>query len=159
MRRTDREVKEISDILRIVDKARILHLGLFDGEYPYIVPLHFGYEYKEGKLIFYLHGAKEGRKLDLIRSNRNVCVELECDIELISGENIPCRYGSTFASLIGRGQAEVLPDGKEKIAGLKLLMKQQTGRDFVIDENMAKTVEVIKVTVNSFIAKANPVKK
>lgn len=155
MRRKDREVTDINEILKIVDKAKILQLGLFDDEYPYIVPLHYGYEYKDGNLIFYMHCAKEGHKLDLIRNNHNVCVELECDVELISGEDIPCKYGSTFASVIGKGHAEILEDEQEKITGLKLLMKNQTGRDFEIDERMANTVGVIKVTVHSFTAKAN----
>jgi len=155
MRRKDREVTDINEILKIVDKAKILHLGLFDDEYPYIVPLHYGYEYKDGNLIFYMHCAKEGHKLDLIRNNHNVCVELECDVELISGEDIPCKYGSTFASVIGKGHSEILEDEQEKITGLKLLMKNQTGRDFEIDERMANTVGVIKVTVHSFTAKAN----
>lgn len=155
MRRKDREVTDINEILKIVDKAKILHLGLFDDEYPYIVPLHYGYEYKDGNLIFYMHCAKEGHKLDLIRNNHNVCVELECDVELISGEDIPCKYGSTFASVIGKGHAEILEDEQEKIIGLKLLMKNQTGRDFEIDERMANIVGVIKVTVHSFTAKAN----
>ena len=57
MRRKDREVTDINEILKIVDKAKILHLCLFDGEYPYIVPLHYGYEYKNGNLIFYMHCA------------------------------------------------------------------------------------------------------
>lgn len=90
-----------------------------------------------------------------VGNNHNVCVELECDVELISGEDIPCKYGSTFASVIGKGHAEILEDEQEKITGLKLLMKNQTGRDFEIDERMANTVGVIKVTVHSFTAKAN----
>ena len=94
--------------------------------------------------------------MDLIRKNKNVCVELECDIELVSGDDIPCEYGSTFASVIGRGYAEILGDEQEKIAGLKLLMMNQTGREFEIDERMAKTVEVLKVTIHSFTAKSRP---
>jgi len=153
MRRTDREVTDINDILKIVDKAKILHLGLFDNGYPYIVPLHYGYEYKDGNLVFYIHAAKEGYKLDLIRKNPNVCIELECDVKLIPGGDIPCKYSSAFASVIGRGYAEILKDEQEKTAGLKLLMKNQTGREFEINERMAGTVEVLKVNVLSFTAK------
>ena len=159
MRRADREVKDINEILRIVDKAKILHLGLFDADFPYIVPMHYGYEYKDGNLIFYMHGAKEGHKLDLIRNNPNVCIELECDIELVSGDDMPCKYGSTFASVIGRGYAEILRDIEEKIAGLQLLMMNQTGREFEIDERMVNTVEVIKVTVHSFTAKSRKMER
>ena len=164
MRRKDREVTDINEIINIVDKAKILHLGLFDGNYPYIVPLHYGYEFADKgltdkkltdkELIFYMHGANEGHKTDLIKNNPSVCVELECNVEQVSGEDIPCRYGSTFASVIGRGKAEIVDDEQEKIRGLNLLMENQTGRKFNIDGNMAASVTVIKVTVSEFTAKA-----
>lgn len=156
MRRKDREITRIEDILSIVDRAKVLRLGLFDDNFPYIVPLHFGYEYAEGKLIFYMHSAKEGHKLDLIRRNQNVCIELDCDTELISGGDIPCSYSSSFASLIGRGLAEILDDEQEKVRGLYLLMKNQTGREFEITPQMASAVAVIKVVVCDFSAKSKP---
>ena len=156
MRRKDREITRIEDILSIVDRAKVLRLGLFDDNFPYIVPLHFGYEYAEGKLIFYMHSAKEGHKLDLIRRNQNVCIELDCDTELISGGDIPCSYSSSFASLIGRGLAEIVDDEQEKVRGLYLLMKNQTGREFEITTQMASAVAVIKVAVCDFSAKSKP---
>ncbi len=156
MRRKDREVTEIAEILRIVDSAKILHLSLFDGEYPYIVPLHYGYEYSDNTLTFYMHGAKEGRKLDLIRSNPHVCIELECDVELVSGGENPCKYGSAYASVIGRGIAEIVEDDQEKVKGLELLMKNQTGRTFRIDSRMAASVAVLKVSLSGFTAKSRP---
>ncbi len=156
MRRKDREITRIEDILSIVDRAKVLRLGLFDDNFPYIVPLHFGYEYAEGKLIFYMHSAKEGHKLDLIRRNQNVCIELDCDTELISGGDIPCSYSSSFASLIGRGLAEIVADEQEKVRGLYLLMKNQTGREFEITTQMASAVAVIKVVVCDFSAKSKP---
>ncbi|MBR0352630.1 MAG: pyridoxamine 5'-phosphate oxidase family protein [Oscillospiraceae bacterium] len=156
MRRKDREVTDLREILRIINKAKILHLGLFDGDHPYVVPLHFGYEYANGSLVFYMHSAREGHKLDLIRACPAVCVELECDIELIPGGDVPCRYGSSFASVIGRGRAEILADSQEKSRALALLMKNQTGREFDIDASMASAVEVIKVTVPDFTAKSRP---
>ena len=154
MRRKDREVTNIDEIKQIIERAKILHLGLFDSEYPYIVPLHYGYEFTEEKLVFYLHSAKEGHKLDLIRVNPNVCIEMECDVNLVSGGEVPCKYGATFSSVIGRGRAEVLDDVQEKIKGLALLMKNQTGQEFTINEQMASAVEVIKVVVDEFTAKA-----
>ena len=154
MRRRDREIVNIDDILSIVEKAKILHLGLFDDGYPYVVPLHYGYEYENDNLIFFLHCALEGHKLDLIKSNPNVCVELECDVELISGGDIPCKYGSAYASVIGFGHAEIINDEKDKIKGLILLMKNQTGKSFEINEKMVSAVSVIKVVVSAFTAKA-----
>lgn len=153
MRRKDREITDINEILELVAKTDVLHLGLFDGEYPYVVPLHYGYEYADGTLTFYMHGAREGHKLDLINANPNVCVELENDVELIPGD-VACAYGSSFASVIGRGTASIVTDEEEKIKGLKLLMENQTGRAFEIDAGMAAAVAVIKVTTDNFTAKA-----
>lgn len=154
MRRKDREVTNIIEILQIIEKAKVLHLALFDADYPYIVPLHYGYEYTEGILIFYMHCAKEGHKLDLIRSKPNVCIEVESDVELVSGGDVACKYGASFASVIGRGRAELTEDVQEKIRGLSLFMKNQTGREFNINEEMASTVEVIKVVISEFTAKS-----
>lgn len=154
MRRSDREVTDINSILEIVGRAKILHLGLFDGEFPYIVPMHFGYEFNDGRFVFFLHSAKEGHKLDLIKDNPNVCIEMECDVNLISGGEVPCKYGSEYASVIGRGHAELVEDEEEKIKGLKLLMENQTGRCFEIDGKMAESVEVIKVVISDLSAKA-----
>ena len=156
MRRRDREVTDMFEILGIVDRAKILRLGLFDGEYPYVIPMHFGYEYTDGRLLFYLHSAREGHKLDLIGANPNVCVELDCDAELVSGGDVACKYGSSFASVIGRGQAQILDDVEEKMKGLALLMKNQTGRDFAFSPEMTTAVAVIKVVVPEFSAKRRP---
>ncbi len=154
MRRKDREITDINEILELVAKTDVLHLGLFDGDYPYVVPLHYGYESADGKLTFYMHGAREGHKLDLINANPNVCVELENDVELISGGDVACAYGSSYSSVIGRGTASVVTDDEEKIKGLKLLMENQTGHAFEIDARMAAAVAVIKVELDSFTAKA-----
>lgn len=153
MRRKDREVTDREEILKIIEKAKILHLGLMDEEYPYVVPLHYGYEWKDGIWTFYMHGAKEGHKLDLIGKGTKACVELETDVESVSGGEIPCMYGSAFASVIGRGEATLVDDVKEKIKAIKLLMQNQTGRSFEIDEKMADTVAIMKVTVTNLTAK------
>ena len=157
MRRKDREVTDIQEILYIVDETKILHLGLMDEGYPYIVPMHYGYEFADGTFAFYLHSAKEGHKLDLIRNDPHVCVELETNVELVSGGEIPCMYGAAFASVIGKGTAELVEEESEKIKALKLLMKNQTGRAFEITEKMAESVEVIRVMVKEFTAKRRAV--
>ena len=106
-----------------------------------------------------MHCAKKGYKLDLIKKNPNACVELECDIEPISGGDEPCMYSSSYASIIGKGKAETVADENEKIKGLRLLMQNQTGRDFEINAQMAASVEIIKVAIHKFTAKAKKMPK
>ncbi|MBP3885470.1 MAG: pyridoxamine 5'-phosphate oxidase family protein [Olsenella sp.] len=147
MRRADREIKDLSEIKRIIGVAKIVHLGLVDGGRPYVVPLHYGFNLSEEALTLYMHGAKEGRKLDAIRANGAAFVELECDVDLVSGGDVPCRYGSYYASVMGEGEAIVVSDEREKIRGIELLMRNQTQRDFEVTPAMASAVTVIKVVV------------
>ena len=83
MRRKDREVTDIRQIESIIEKAKVVHIGMIDGGAPYVVPMQYGYVFTDGALTLYLHGAKEGRKIDCIKKNPNVCIELETDIALI----------------------------------------------------------------------------
>ena len=159
MRRKDRAVTDSNRIREILDTAKILHLGIHDDPYPYVVPLHYGYEFADGQMVLYMHGAKEGHKLELIRQNPHVCVQIDCGMELIYGGDVACRYGASYASVIGRGKAELLEDPKSKAAALNVLMRHQTGRDFDIQEKVTAAVSVIRVTVSEYSAKerANPV--
>ena len=45
MTRREREVTDINDILQIINETKILHLGLSDEGWPYVVPMNYGYEY------------------------------------------------------------------------------------------------------------------
>ena len=152
MRRKDREITDIHKIEKILSSAKYLHLGVLDDEYPYVVPLHYGYQINGGKLTFYVHSAKVGHKLDCIRKNNSVFVEIDYGEKLIEAD-VPCKYGASFASVFGRGKGELVENEQEKIKGLKLLMQNQTQRAFEINEEMAATVAVIKVTVDKFTAK------
>ena len=89
MRRADRQVTDPQEINQIIKTAKVLHLGLFDGNFPYVVPLHYGYEQENGVFVFFLHSAKDGHKLEQIQKNPHVCVELECEVSPIPGGDIP----------------------------------------------------------------------
>lgn len=155
MTRRERQIFDIDKIIEILDKSKVLHLGMVDGDEPYVVPMNYGYEFNDDKLIVYLHGARRGRKIDLMRTNPKVFFELECDITPFEGE-IACKYGITYASVMGRGVAEILEDPQEKCHGLNVLMKTQTGKDFTFEEKMVSVVSVIKITVSEYTAKHRP---
>lgn len=154
MRRVDREVTDRLQIKSIIEQAKIVHIGMIDESRPYVVPMQYGFEFIDGKLTLYVHCAKEGRKLDIIKKNPSVFIELETDAEIISGGEVPCKYSSKYSSVMGDGTAIIVEDVKEKIFGLRLLMKNQTGRDFEISENMTKSVAVLRIDVPHITAKS-----
>ena len=155
MTRREKEVTDINEIVKILDKSKVLHLGMVDGDEPYVVPMNYGYTLDEGKLTVYLHGAKRGRKLDVMRANPKVFFELECDIVPFEGE-IACKYGITYASVMGRGTATIVEDIEEKKHALSVLMKTQTEKDFEFEDKMAAVVSVIRIDVSEFTAKHRP---
>ena len=157
MRRKDREITDETAIRAILDKAQVLHLAMIDGDRPYVVPLHYGYTLENGVLTLYLHSAKEGRKLDVLQKNARVAFELETDVSLVSGGDLPCKYGAAYASVMGEGRATILTDPVEKTDALTMLMKTQTGRNFYITEAMTDTVAVLRIDVEAFTAKARQI--
>ena len=155
MTRREREVTNINDIINILDTAKVLHLGLVDGDEAYVVPMNYGYTLTDGKLTLWLHGAKRGKKLDLMRANPKVFFEMECGLQPFEGE-IACKYGISYSSIMGRGKAEIIEDIEEKKNALSFLMKTQTGKDFEFEDKMATVVSVIRIDVTEFTAKHRP---
>lgn len=148
----EREVTDLNEILSILDKSMVLHLAMIDGDEPYLVPMNYGYTMEDGKLTLYLHGASKGRKIDALQANPKVFFSMECDVQPFDGP-VACRYGTTYASLMGSGKAEILEDVEEKKAGLSILMKTQTGKDFTFDDRMVSIVSVIRITADYYTAK------
>ncbi|MDE6505744.1 MAG: pyridoxamine 5'-phosphate oxidase family protein, partial [Eubacterium sp.] len=119
MNRKDREVTDFNEIISIIDSCDTLRLGINNGEYPYVVPLSFGYEVQDNKIIFYTHCAKRGLKLDLIAENPMVCVETDA----MNGYVETARGVTTnYRSFIGFGTAEIA-DYDDTVKGLDLLLK------------------------------------
>lgn len=47
MRKREREVTDEAAILEILDKCKVLYLGLSDADQPYVVPMNYGYVMEE----------------------------------------------------------------------------------------------------------------
>lgn len=152
MRRKDREITDMNEIVGIIKKCDVCSLAFFDEEYPYIIPLNFGYHYYDDKIEFYFHSAGVGKKLDLIMVNPMVAFEMNCNHNLITGDKA-CDYTMEFESVCGNGVIEILPD-EEKITALNYLMKQYSNEEsFQYNENLVKRIAVLKLTVHNISGK------
>ena len=155
---TKREFKitDEAQIRGILDTAKVLRLGLAVDNEPHIIPLNYGYTMEEGKLTFYLHSAVKGSKLELMEKNPNVCFELDCDYRPFEGV-LPCQYGLGYSAVSGRGRVTIVEDVQEKMEAMSVLMKTQTGKDFVFNERLVSIVSVIRVDVSEYTAKHRPI--
>ena len=83
MRRKDREITDISEIIDLMKKCDVYRLGLNDNGFPYILPLNFGMEQdEEGKVTLYFHSALEGRKTELLKEGLKASFEMDTKHEI-----------------------------------------------------------------------------
>lgn len=150
--RRELEVTDMNEIRRILDKSKIVHVAMVDEGKPYMVTMNYGYVLENGKLSLYLHGAHKGRKIDVMKANPDVFVEIECDIQPFSGD-VACQYGMAYASIMGEGKATIIEDVEAKMEAMSTLMKSQTGMDFSFNERLVSIVTVIRIDVDEFTAK------
>lgn len=155
MRRNDREITDIEDIKKILDACKVCRVGMADEDGVYIVPMNFGYCYEDDRLVLYFHGAKEGRKIDMMKAAPKVGFEMDCEHQLVEGETA-CQYSYYYASVIGNGKAELVEDTAEKMKALGVIMKHQTGKnfeEFETNPKLEKMVAIMKVTAEKYSCK------
>ena len=155
MTKRERQITDEKQIMDIMDAGKVLHLGLAVDNDPYVVPMNYGYTREEGKLVIYLHSAVQGKKLDMIRSNPKVFFEIDCDRTPFEGE-VPCQYGLSYSSVMGKGVARIVEDVEEKKKAMSILMKTQTGKDFTFEDRLVSIVAVIRIDVAEYTAKHRP---
>ena len=119
MRRHECEVTDATTIERVLGRATVCRVAMVDGQEPYVVPMNCGWN---GHSLF-LHAACEGRKLEILRANPRVCVEIEEDIRIVTGATgEDCT--ATYVTLIGAGTATFVADPQLKARGLNTIIRQ-----------------------------------
>ena len=103
MRKTNQEIRDRQVLQEILQGAVICRIAMMDGDRPYILPVNYGYS--DGCL--FIHSAPEGKKIDLLRKNRQVCFEVEDRPEVIKGERA-CDWTTRYRSVVGYGEVEIL---------------------------------------------------
>lgn len=152
MRRTDREIKDINEIIKVMEKCDTCRLALNGEGYPYILPLNFGMEVINDKITLYFHGATEGRKYELIEKDNRVSFEMDCSHRLVT--DIEKGYCTMeYESVIGKGIIEILSE-EEKQDALSILMKHYHKEDFPFDKSTMPRTTVMKLVVESITGKA-----
>lgn len=118
MRKVEREITDFNQKTELLDRCQTIRLGIFGEQYPYVVPLSFGYEVDGGKVIIYFHCAKEGTKSELLKKRPNVCVEAD----ILHGYTDTGRsVTADYESVMGFGRCEEVTGG-QAVKGLQLLL-------------------------------------
>ena len=130
MRRKDREVTDRAEIMNILFRCDTIRIGIQGDEFPYVVPVSFGMEIVEDKPIIYFHSAKQGLKLDLLKTHPKVCVEGDIFLKVETTEQgITTRY----ESIIGTGACEFLSDMGEIKRALHIINEHYGYSDYPLE--------------------------
>lgn len=148
MRRKEREISDRSDIESIIHRSAVCRLALSVENRPYIVPLCFGYE---GNTL-YFHSAPEGKKLDILRENDDVCFEFDIDVEAVRADDA-CDWGMKYRSIVGFGKASFIEDVESKRNALDIIMKQYSGGSFSYSIKALEKTTLFKVEIENMSGK------
>jgi nitroimidazol reductase NimA-like FMN-containing flavoprotein (pyridoxamine 5'-phosphate oxidase superfamily) len=148
MRRKDKKITNPELIQSIIRKSIVCRLGMVDGNQPYVVPLNFGYENNR----LYFHCAKDGKKVDILKINNDVCFEFDIDQEVVPSDNA-CKFGMKYQSVIGFGKALFVEDDIEKQKALDIIMRQYSDKDYDFTKELVQNILIIKVEIETITGK------
>ena len=154
MRLAKREIQEKKRLMEILEQAKVLRIGTMDQEGIYIVPVNYGYSWEEGEpLRFYIHSAKEGRKVQAFAAREDVGFELDLEQGVIRG-TYTCSYSYAYQSITGTGKIRLLENREEKEHGLSRIMEHMAPGTVIEfgPEALART-NVYRINVAHFTAK------
>ena len=150
MRRKDRQITEQSEILDILLKAEWLTLSMCDDNSPYSVPVNFGYE----NSALYVHCARTGYKIDILKKNPAVCFSAVAMDKVVSSDKGACDYTTIFESVTGFGMAAILTDENDLRDGLTAIMCHYSDDEsWDFDERVLKRTTVIRIDIEEMTGK------
>jgi len=151
MRRSDREITDYDEILELVKRCDVCRVAMFDEQYPYIVPMNFGYKLEDdGAMIIYFHGAKQGKKHDLLSKNNHVGFEMDISKPYEKG-TITMQY----ESLVGFGDMEVIDEESERIDAHLAILRHYNDDDVQVSADMMRNTCMLKLNVKHITGKRN----
>jgi len=141
-----------SEIERIILDCEVCNLAMVDEKHqPYVIPMNFGYEND----VIYLHSAQTGKKIDILKKNRQVSVSFSTDHELgWQSEKVACSYSMRYRSVLASGHVEFVEDKEEKIVALNVIMKNYTDLSFKYNDPSIREVMVFKIIIDTLEGRA-----
>ena len=149
MRKEKREIQSLEEIAELLSRCDTIRIGMNDGEAPYIVPVSFGYEMLAGRIAVYFHGARVGKRAELLKKLPRVCIEADlCHGFGHSSGGYSCDY----ESLIGYGKVELL-EGEAAQKGLARLMEHCGEPGYVCSPEVVAITAVNRVILEDVTGK------
>lgn len=152
MRRKEKEIHDHAVLDAVLHRARVCRLAMHGGEFPYIVPMSFGYR----NATLYFHSAGAGRKLELLQANNRVGFEAEEIAEVLPGA-AACNWTMRYRSVIGTGRVRFIEESAAKIEALRIIMAQYAPGEFAFSLAQVAETTVFAVDIEHVTGKESRV--
>ena len=98
----NREMTDPAEINKLLKEAKVCRIALMNGEYPYIIPMCFGYNLEGNHLELFFHTSPKGQKIELIKKNNIAGFEVDHLTRLVKDEN-DCGIMAVYECISGTG--------------------------------------------------------
>lgn len=144
-------IEEKERVEKILTSEQICFVGFSDENgIPYVLPMNYGYEND----TIYLHSAQDGKAIEILRQNPNVCITFCTQPKLVwQHPDVACSYRMQAESIICNGKVLFEENFEEKQRILSIIMRQYTDNDFKYSVPATNNVKVWKVPVDTISAK------
>jgi uncharacterized protein len=150
MRRAESEITDQGALEEVLHGADLLFLALRSEPAPYVFPVCFGHD--AGTL--YVHGARVGTKIDILR-NHPVVGFSACAPMTVTGGPAPCAFSAAARSIVGTGRARIVEDDEERLRGLDAIMRHYgVGGPFVYQAGSLARTSVIAIHIDTLHGKS-----
>ncbi len=137
------------ECLEFLKAEEVGRLGLTDGKTRYIVPVNF--VLYNGRI--YIHSAKEGLKIDLIKHDNRVCFEVDKFYGLKRAD-AACDFAAMYKSVIVFGRVRFIDSEKWKFEVLTQLMNKYAGKNYPeIDKSETRKTTILEISLDKITGK------
>lgn len=158
LRITDKKILQ-----SIIERNTIATVCFHDEPYPYCTPMNYGFEWEEGKLVFYFHMAPQGHRVNLIHQNNKVMLNIRESLDRHGFKAYrDGHYDYRSVNVFGKAKIITLYDQpNEFLKGLQLLQKNNMNREPIkkVAPAMNYRLNVLKITTDYVVGKAKYVLK
>jgi nitroimidazol reductase NimA-like FMN-containing flavoprotein (pyridoxamine 5'-phosphate oxidase superfamily) len=139
------------EMFQIIDKCDTCYVSMVDqNNMPYVIPLNFGVKDE----VIYLHSSQTGKKIDILKQNKNICIAFSTDHQLrFQHETVACSYGMKYRSVLVYGHIEFIEEADQKIEAMNIVMLKYTGKEFSYNAPAIREVCVYRVVITDMTGK------
>ncbi|MDR2058078.1 MAG: pyridoxamine 5'-phosphate oxidase family protein [Dysgonamonadaceae bacterium] len=142
---------EREQIEAVIEACDVCFIGMADTDAtPYVLPMNFAC--LDGTVYF--HSAQEGRKIDILERNPNICITF-CSVDKLVRQHpdVACSYSMHAISVVAWGKVVYETDLDRKTEILNIFMKRYTGKTFQYASPAIRNVKIWKVRLDKLSCK------